>query len=57
MFKKPIIPTQKELEENSPSRSAKLRYAIKDQDFYEFKSDLLDKFKHLIEIENLGVKL
>ena len=56
-LKKPIIPSDKEVEENPPSRSAKLRYLIKQQDIYEVESDVLNKFSHLIEIENLGFKL
>ena len=55
--KKPKIPTKKELEENLPSRSAKLRYAIKKNDFYNFETDIFEKFKHLVEIENLDYKL
>ena len=55
--KKPKIPSSKEMKENFPSRSAKLRYAIKKTDFYDFKTDILDQFSNLIEIENLGNKL
>ncbi len=55
--KKPKTPTKKELEENLPSRSAKLRYAIKKNDFYNFKTDIYEKFNNLIEIENLDYKL
>jgi len=55
--KKPRIPTDKELKENSPSRSAKLRYVIKKRDFYNFDTDILKKFQNLIDIENLGEKL
>ena len=55
--KKPKIATKKELEENLSSRTAKLRYAIKKSDFYNFKTDIFEKFKHLIEIENLDHKL
>ncbi len=55
--KKPITPTQKELSENTPSRSAKLRYVIKKEDFYNFETDIFKKFKYLIEIENFGNKL
>jgi len=55
--KKPITASKKELAENFPSRSAKLRYAIKKKDFYDFKTDILDKFKSLIEIENIGNQL
>ena len=55
--KKPKVATKKELEENFSSRSAKLRYAIKKSDFYNFKTDIFEKFEHLIEIENLDHKL
>ena len=56
-LKKPIVPSDKELKENLPSRSAKLRYLIKHTDDYEIESDILNKFSELIEIENLGLKL
>ena len=55
--KKPIIPSEKEIKENPPSRSAKLRYLIKKKDFYEIESDVLQKFNYLLETENLGSKL
>ena len=57
IIKKPIIPSVKEIEENPPSRSAKLRYVIKKEEFYDFETDILDKFKHLIDIENFSNKL
>ena len=55
--KKPIVPSDDELNKNLPSRSAKLRYLIKKEDTFEIKTDVLKKFSHLIEIENLGSKL
>ena len=55
--KKPIVPSDKEISENTPSRSAKLRYVIKKTDFYNFDTDIEDQFKNLIEIENYGDKL
>ena len=55
--KKPITPSSKELKENAPSRSAKLRYIIKKDDSYDFETDIYKKFEHLIEIENFGNKL
>ena len=55
--KKAIVPSDKEISENLPSRSAKLRFGIKKSDFYDFETDILDQFKHLLEIENLGDKL
>ena len=55
--KKPITPSLKELRENLPSRSAKLRYVIKKEDFYDFKTDIFEKFEYLINIEKFGNKL
>ena len=55
--KKAIVPTEKEVNENLPSRSAKLRYGIKKSNFYDFETDIPDQFKNLIEIENFGDKL
>jgi 16S rRNA (cytosine1402-N4)-methyltransferase len=55
--KKPIVPSDKELKENPPSRSAKLRYLIKKEDTYEIQTDILEKFCQLVEIENLSSKL
>jgi len=57
IHKKPITPSEKEINENPPSRSAKLRYAIKKEDFFEFETDILEKFSKLIEIENFSKKL
>jgi 16S rRNA (cytosine1402-N4)-methyltransferase len=55
--KKAIVPSEEEINENLPSRSAKLRYAIKKTDFYDFKTDIQHQFKDLIDIENFGEKL
>ena len=55
--KKPIVPSEKEIKENPPSRSAKLRYVIKKEDFYDFETDILEKFDYLIKIENFSQKL
>ena len=57
VHKKPIIPSQRELKENPPSRSAKLRYMIKKDDSFNFETDILKKFEKLIEIEKLGEKI
>jgi 16S rRNA (cytosine1402-N4)-methyltransferase len=56
-LKKPIVPSDKEIKENTPSRSAKLRYIIKNENIYEIETDILEKFSHLLEVENLGLKL
>jgi 16S rRNA (cytosine1402-N4)-methyltransferase len=55
--KKPILPSNEEVSENPPSRSAKFRYAIKKTDFYNFDTDIENQFRNLIEIENYGDKL
>ena len=55
--RKPIIPSKQELNENIPSRSAKLRFVIKKKNFYDFSSDILEKFKSLLEVENISNKL
>jgi 16S rRNA (cytosine1402-N4)-methyltransferase len=55
--KKPITPSEEELSENPPSRSAKFRYAIKKTDFYNFDTDIEEKFRNYIEIEKYGDKL
>ena len=57
VHKKPITPSENEISENPPSRSAKLRYAVKKENFCEFETDILDKFSNLIEIENFSKKL
>ena len=55
--KKPIIPSSQEIIKNPSSRSAKLRSAIKQNDAINFDTDILEKFKNLIEIENYSIKL
>ena len=57
VIKKPIIPSEKEIDINRPSRSAKLRYAIKKRNIVNFEQDFLKKFSKLLEIENLSKKL
>ncbi len=55
--KKPITPSDEEVNENPPSRSAKFRYAVKKTDFYNFDTDIEEQFRNYIEIENFGDKL
>ena len=55
--KKPIIPSSQEILVNPPSRSAKLRSVVKLKDFANFDTDILEKFKNLIQIENYSNKL
>ena len=46
--KKPITPSDEEVNENPPSRSAKFRYAIKKKDFYNFDSDIEEQFRNCL---------
>ena len=55
--RKPITPSIQEIKENLSSRSAKLRFVVKEKNILNFKTDILDKFNYLIEIENYSEKL
>ena len=55
--KKPIIPSKEEIKKNPPSRSAKLRYAIKEKNILNFENRILEKFNYLLEIEYLSNKI
>ena len=55
--KKPIIPSKTEIEKNPPSRSAKLR-AVQRLDTSKIDTNFIsEKFKYLLDIENIGPKL
>ena len=54
--KKPIFPSIYETKNNPSSRSAKLRSALKITNEANFETDILEKFKYLIEIENYSIK-
>ena len=49
--KNPILPSDTEVKQNLPSRSAKLRYGIKTNEICDF-NDFRNKFKSLIEVED-----
>ena len=53
---KPIFPSEKEIKNNPPSRSAKLRYAIKINNSENFDA-FIQQFKYLLDIENLSKKI
>ena len=55
--RKPITPSIQEIKENLSSRSAKLRFVVKEKNILNFKTDILDKFNYLIKIENYSEKL
>ena len=48
-----IVPTSQEIIKNPPSRSAKLRYAIRSNHKYTFPTELLVKFKSYLDLESL----
>ena len=54
--KKPILPSKEEIEMNPPSRSAKLRYAIKTGNLENF-DNFVGKFGKLLDVEKLSKKL
>ena len=54
--KKPIYPSEKEVQMNAPSRSAKLRYGIKLSHNSDF-DDFIKKFQYLLDIENMSEKI
>ena len=55
--KRPITSSIQEIKENPSSRSAKLRFVIKEKNILNFKTDILDKFNYLLKIENYSEKL
>ena len=55
--KKPILPSESEIKNNPPSRSAKLRCIKKNKNVFNIDTDTHQIFSNLIEIENLSSKL
>ena len=55
--KKPLNPSRKEILINYPSRSAKLRYGIRNDKKYFFPDELVKKFKNYLDIEKIGLSL
>ena len=54
--KKIIRPSIEEVKINNPSRSAKLRFAIRSKDNFVFPENLFLKFKKYLDIEDIDVK-
>ena len=50
--KKVLIPTQEELNENLRSRSAKLRYAIRNSNPFKNSDEFKNKFSNYFELES-----
>ena len=55
--KKPLVASEKEILLNPPSRSAKLRYVIRNDNKFIFPKDLINKFQSYLDIERIGLKL
>ena len=53
---KTIKPNSQEVEENNPSRSAKLRYVVRSKDNFIYPVDLEKKFFHYLELEKTHVQ-
>ena len=52
---KVIRPSKKEIKKNNPSRSAKLRYAIRSKNEFIFPNNLIKKFSKYLDIEAIYV--
>ena len=52
--KKPIYPETKEIKENNNSRSAKLRYAIRNNNSFYYPNEFKNKFINYFKMENLA---
>ena len=55
-FNKVIKPSQKEISLNPPSRSAKLRYAIRCENNFEFPNDFFESFEKYTNLEKVYAK-
>ena len=52
---KVLRPSREEVERNSRSRSAKLRFAIRSNNKFEYPQDLIKKFKKYLDLEAINV--
>ena len=55
--KKPILPSDKEIKKNPASRSAKLRYAIRNEKDFFYPDELIKKFENYLNLENIELNL
>ena len=53
--KKALIPTEEELSENSRSRSAKLRYAIRNNNIFKNSDEFKNKFSNYFKLESNSI--
>jgi hypothetical protein len=52
---KVLTPSKQEIDRNSRSRSAKLRFAIRSSNKFEHPKDLIKKFKRYLDLEAINV--
>ena len=50
-LKKPFVPSMKEIKENIRSRSAKLRYAIRNENNFFYPDEFKNKFINYFKLE------
>ena len=51
LTKKPVVPEIKEIKENARSRSAKMRYAIRNNNSFIYPNEFLNKFESYLKLE------
>ena len=55
LSKKPLIPSQKEIYQNKKSRSAKLRYVIRDDNSFFYPKEFKNKFQDYFNLEAINL--
>ena len=55
LSKKPLIPSEKEIEQNFSSRSAKLRYAIRNDNSFFYPKEFKSKFENYFKTEETRI--
>jgi 16S rRNA (cytosine1402-N4)-methyltransferase len=55
LSKKPIVPSDKEIKENASSRSAKLRYGIRNENNIFNSQEVLKKFENYFKLEKVKI--
>jgi len=50
-----LTPSEKEIIRNPASRSAKLRYAIRTEQSFNYPQEFIEKFKRYLDIENVAI--
>ena len=51
ILKKPLLPSAEEIEKNIRSRSAKLRYAVRNANSFFYQEEFIKKFSHYLNLE------